>query len=351
MDQRIGFATSADGTRLAYAVVGHGFPLVRTATWLTGIEHDADHPMWRHWWQEFARDHTFVRYDQRGCGLSTRKVDNFSLDARVQDLEAIIDHHGFERVDLFGHSHGVPVSIVYAARHPERVHRIILFNGFAKGPYAEWRPSDVHDVVWQLTQTSWNEPKTRRLYAVWNMPTATPDVVEATIDLLYKITSVDNIVDLMSAATHFDVTDSLRSVRAPALVMQSTEGEINPAENNRVLASLLPNAISVDIESKNNILRPDEPGWQTFVNEFRTFCTAPDTDLQARTAAQAEHSLSVREVQVLRLIADGKTDKAIGGALGISARTVSNHVKSILQKTETENRAHAVAWAARQGTL
>jgi len=351
MEQRIGFATSADGTRLAYAVAGRGFPLVRPATWLTGVEHDAGHPMWRHWWQELARDHTFVRYDQRGCGLSTRHVEDFSLEARVRDLEAIIDHHGFERVNLFGHSHGVPVSIVYAARHPERVHRMVLFNGFARGPYAGWRPADVQDAIFQLIRSSWHEPKTRRVFAVWNMPTATPDVIEATVDLLHEITSPDNIVDLMSAATHFDVSDYLDQVRASVLVMQSTQGEINPAERNRVLATLLPNAISVDIDSKNNVLRPDEPGWEAFVSEFRAFCTAPDSDIQARTAAHAEHTLSGREVQVLRLIADGKTDKAIGVALGISVRTVSNHVKRILQKTGTENRAHAVAWGARQELL
>lgn len=324
---------------------------MRPATWLTGVHYDSGHPVWRAWWDELSRDNLLVRYDQRGCGSSDRNATDFSLEARVRDLEAVVDQLGLDRIVLLGHSHGVPVSIAYAAQHPEKVDRLLLLNGFARGPYIAWQPRDVSEAVWRMVETSWHEDRTRRLFAVWNMPDATPDVVDATVELLKQITSRENIVEIMSTATRFDVSEQLKSVTMPALVMQSTRGEMNPAEQSRELAALLPNAISVDLESRNHILLPGEPAWRDFLGEFRAFMSSPDADLRARKEEQHAHRLSSRELQVLRLIAEGKTDRAIGHELSISSRTVSNHVKSILSKSATENRAHAVAWAAGERLL
>ena len=123
MEQTIGFCTSRDGTRIAYAVSGAGSPLVRAGTWMTHVEFDQDSPVWGHLWRELSRHNTLVRYDQRGCGLSERDPSDFSLEARVQDLEAVTDHLGLERFALFGHSHGGFTAVEYATRHPERVAR------------------------------------------------------------------------------------------------------------------------------------------------------------------------------------------------------------------------------------
>src|SRR5207237_9678404 len=90
-------------------------------------------PIWRHLYRELAKDHTLVRYDARGNGLSDRDVDEISLDAFVSDLETVVDAAGITRFALLGISQGCCVSIAYAARHPERLSHLILYGGYSLG--------------------------------------------------------------------------------------------------------------------------------------------------------------------------------------------------------------------------
>jgi pimeloyl-ACP methyl ester carboxylesterase len=124
--QQIRFCTAADGVRLAFATHGTGPPIVRASTWLTHLEFDWQSPLWRHWLEGLADGHTVVRYDERGCGLSDWAVEDLSLQAWVGDLEAVVDAAGLERFALLGISHGGPIVIAYAARHPERVSHLVL---------------------------------------------------------------------------------------------------------------------------------------------------------------------------------------------------------------------------------
>ena len=133
MRQEVRFCSASDGTRLAYAVHGRGAPLVRTATWLTHLEFDWQSPVWRHWLEGLADGHMVLRYDERGCGLSDRDVEDVSLETRVGDLEAVIDAAGIERFALLGISQGGPLAVAFAARHPERVSHLVLFGSFARG--------------------------------------------------------------------------------------------------------------------------------------------------------------------------------------------------------------------------
>jgi DNA-binding winged helix-turn-helix (wHTH) protein/pimeloyl-ACP methyl ester carboxylesterase len=131
--QEIRFCTTPDGTRLAYATVGTGPPLVRAAHWITHLDYDWQSPVWRHWLVGLARRHSLVRYDERGCGLSDHDVEDFSIDAWVQDLETVVDDLGLERFPLLGVSQGGAVAVAYAARHPERVTRLVLYGTYAYG--------------------------------------------------------------------------------------------------------------------------------------------------------------------------------------------------------------------------
>ena len=101
LDQEIRFCTTADGVRLAYAITGAGPPLVRAAVWLTHVDYDLHSPVWRHWLTDLSAQHTLVRYDERGCGLSDHDVE-FSFDAWVADLEAVVDAAGLDRFALLG---------------------------------------------------------------------------------------------------------------------------------------------------------------------------------------------------------------------------------------------------------
>jgi DNA-binding winged helix-turn-helix (wHTH) protein len=132
VQQSVRFCETWDKVHLAVAVAGRGMPLVKTANWLNHIEFDWESPVWSPLFSRLAAQCQLVRYDERGIGLSERDVPNFSFEAFVHDLETVVDDCGLQRFGLLGISQGVPVSIAYAVRHPERVSRLVLCGGFAK---------------------------------------------------------------------------------------------------------------------------------------------------------------------------------------------------------------------------
>src|SRR5512135_825220 len=132
-EQQIRFCTSADGTRLAVATLGEGPPLLKAATWLTHAEKEPTNLFARHWVAELSRDHTLVRYDSRGCGMSDRDVERISMEAWVEDLEAVVADLGIERFPLFGMSQGAAIAVNYAARHPDKVSHLVLYGSCARG--------------------------------------------------------------------------------------------------------------------------------------------------------------------------------------------------------------------------
>jgi alpha/beta hydrolase fold len=132
-EQEVHFCKTWDGVQLAYSRVGSGPPLVKTGNWMTHLEFDFESPIWRHLYRELSRDHSLIRYDARGNGLSDRDVEDVSFETFVSDLEAVVDASGVERFALLGISQGCAVSIAYAVRHPERVTHLALYGGFAVG--------------------------------------------------------------------------------------------------------------------------------------------------------------------------------------------------------------------------
>ena len=108
---------------------------MKAANYLTHLEYDWESPVWRHWLAALADHHRFVRYDERGCGLSDWDIDDFSVDAWVSDLEAVVDGLGLERFPLLGISQGGAVAIAYAVRHPEKVSHLVLYGAYALGRF------------------------------------------------------------------------------------------------------------------------------------------------------------------------------------------------------------------------
>src|SRR5256885_10125900 len=132
--QEIRFLRADDGVRLAFAIHGDGPPLINVACWLSHLQFDWESPVRRHLLEDLGAFTTLVRYDERGSGLSDWEIADYSIDARVNDLEAVIDQLGFGRVALLGMSQGGPVAIAYAARHPERVSHLVLLGTQDRGP-------------------------------------------------------------------------------------------------------------------------------------------------------------------------------------------------------------------------
>lgn len=163
--QDIRFCASADGTRIAYATMGEGPPLLRAAHWYSHLEFDLAGPVWLPWFTRLSRGRTLVRYDQRGCGLSDRTPAELTLNAMVDDLEAVADAAGLKKFPIVGSCHGAPISLAYAVRHPERVSCIVIHGGYSRGrrkrsPEAEREAEALLKLVelgWGRDHAAWRE--------------------------------------------------------------------------------------------------------------------------------------------------------------------------------------------------
>src|SRR5262245_40268681 len=98
--QKIRFCQARDGTRIAMGSVGKGPPLLHAGHWLSHLERDARSPVWIPWLRELSQSHTYIRYDQRGCGMSDCAPAPVSLEAWTTDLEAVADALGLKRFAL-----------------------------------------------------------------------------------------------------------------------------------------------------------------------------------------------------------------------------------------------------------
>lgn len=274
--QEIRFATADDGVRLAYALVGSGPPLVRAAHWITHLDHDWQSPVWHHWLVGLARNHTLVRYDERGCGLSDHDVADVSAEAFVGDLETVVDDLGLERFPLLGVSQGSAVAIMYAARHPQRVSHLVLYGGYVQGRLVRSTTDEERReaaLQLEMVRLGWGREDAafRRFFTSTFIPDASPELWEAFAELLRRTASAENAARLMESWGTIDVSDAARQVQAPTLVMHARDEVRVPAEQSLRIASLIPGARFVPLDSRNHLLRPDEPAWDRFLAELDAF--------------------------------------------------------------------------------
>jgi DNA-binding SARP family transcriptional activator/pimeloyl-ACP methyl ester carboxylesterase len=212
---KVQFCKTSDDVRIAYARVGDGPPLVWTAHWLSHLAFNWESPIWRHWTEEFAKDHAFVHYDQRGHGLSDWGNSTFSVDAFVRDLEAVVDALGLDRFALIGSSRGGPTAIAYAARHPERVSHLVLNGTFAQGwrSWGDGAEIERREATITLTRRGWGQdnPAFRQILTSLLLPDATLEEIGWLHDLLQISVSAENAARLQQSSGDFSVLDLYRA--------------------------------------------------------------------------------------------------------------------------------------------
>ncbi len=276
--QQIQFCTTSDGVRLAFAKSGGGPPLVKTANWLNHLEFDWESVVWRHWMRELGREHTLWRYDERGNGLSDRDVEDWSLDAFVTDLEAVIEAAGLERYPVLGISQGAAVAVAHAVRHPERVSHLVLFAGFARGWRARGVPREIEtgEALLTLARHGWGKshPAFRQVFTSLFFADADAEQVRHFNELQRRTTSPRNAVRLMETVGGIDVTELLPRVTVPTLVLHARHDAIISFEEGRALATGIPDARFVPLESRNHLLVEGEPAFARFMTELRSFLAA-----------------------------------------------------------------------------
>jgi pimeloyl-ACP methyl ester carboxylesterase/DNA-binding CsgD family transcriptional regulator len=353
VDQEIRFATAPDGVRIAYAVHGSGPPLVRAAHWLTHLEHDWRTPVWRHWLEALGRSFRLIRYDERGCGLSDREIGAPHLDDFVGDLEVVVDAVGLESFDLLGTSQGGAIAVAYAARHPERVRRLVLYGAYARGRLRRGQPAaaDEADLLHDLIRHGWGRPNPafRRVFSTLFTPDAGPEHLAALDELMRVSLTGEEAIRLRQAFDEVDVTDPAGRVRAPTIVIHPRDDGIVPFEEGRLLATLIPGARFEPLDGRNHLMLEAEPAWARFVELVRSFLgvEAPGAAATGADDDRAMDALSDREREILALVAAGRSNVEIAEALVISPRTVERHLSNVYDKLGVTGKAARAAAAAR----
>lgn len=325
--------------------------MVEVATWLNHVEYDWKSPIWTARLAELTRDYALTRYDGRGCGLSDQNPEHLTFDDLVADLDAVVNASGLKQFTLLGCCQGGPVAMAYAARHPERVSHLVLYGAYARGKLSR-NPSpfdiDEAETMLKLVELGWgrDNPAFRQVFTALLIPDSRPQQYNWFMDMQRMTISPQNVVRLMRALDHIDISEVLPDICSPTLVMHARNDRRVPFAEGRLIAQSIPNAEFVPLESDNHLLLEHQPAWRQFLDETARFVRAN------RVAESAEPSfleLTSREREVLDLIARGLDNLQIAKSLTLSEKTVRNHINSIFGKLGTPNRAQAIVRAREAG--
>ncbi|MBD3678565.1 MAG: alpha/beta hydrolase [Rhodobacteraceae bacterium] len=273
--QVIRYATSGDGVQIAYGISGEGPPLVRVGHWLTHLHLDWQSPIWRPMIERLGRTHTLYRYDQRGTGLSDSSFPGKGVDEFVDDLRAVVDATGAERVSIFTASQGSSVALKFAAEYPERVDRMVLYGGFAQGRYhrngAEGR--DEAKAFLSLVRSGWGKPGSpfMKFFTELFMPNGTPEQLANLIELQLASATPANAMKLRDVIDNFDVSDILDRVRGPLLLVHARGDQVHPLSESQLIARSVPGTELIVLDSDNHVPLPGDTNWEILMSEAERF--------------------------------------------------------------------------------
>jgi pimeloyl-ACP methyl ester carboxylesterase/DNA-binding CsgD family transcriptional regulator len=350
MKQQIQFCTAPDGAKLAYAVSGDGPPLVLSATWLTHLEAQWQSLAWRHWLETFSAEFKLLRYDSRGCGLSDRDPPDLSFEAWVRDFESIIDAADFQQFSILATCQGGPVAIEYAARHPRRVRKLVLYGTYSLGRMRwQHQPKEVEKarVLTQIMRVGWAQ-ENHALLQLWAdafQPGGTIEHLRSWGEQQRAATSAETAARLLEIGWNADVREAARKIKCPVLILHPTRDAIVPIEEGRSLVGLVPGSRFVEIDSENHMPLSDEPAWPRLVSEIRSFLAEPAPVLHGLPLDE----LTPREFSVLERIAQGMDNAELAASLGVSEKTVRNHITRLFDKIRVKHRYEAIVLAREAG--
>jgi DNA-binding CsgD family transcriptional regulator/pimeloyl-ACP methyl ester carboxylesterase len=329
----IRFCESADGTKIGYAVEGHGPPLLYVNRWAVSSIHFMEHPIAGGLLQRLAEHRTLVYYDRRGVGASQREVDDISREADLADLDAVVAAARLDRFDMIADHDGALVAAPWAARNPRRVKRLVLMRLY-RDPTLVYDPAAMQQLA-DFIGTSWQ--LARLVMAGWALRGGPLEMVPWYSDAIEKITSPQIARRYIQRLPLDDPSDVLPEVRVPTLVLHWRPDENVGLDHARSAAALIPGSRIIVVDA------PDPP-WIG-----RDEMLAPILNFLNEGEKGRPDGLTARELEILALLAAGHSNHEIAQQLTISARTAERHIGNIYHKIGAKNRADATAYAYRNG--
>ena len=340
MEQDIRFA-EVGGRRVAYASIGEGPPLVFGAKWVSHLEEEWDDSRARIFYEDLARTHRVVRYDRIGAGLSDRGLPAPPTVAHETSvLEAVVETAGGgQPATVFACSCAAIVTASLAARSPQRVDKVVFFGSYvSRDDLPEVTRSSLIDFV----RVNWG--LAAQMLAGLILPHASGDEIAALSRHKRRAAEADVAAAFLELELFGNARPFLPDVTMPALVLHRRGDRVVPISRGRELASLLPNARFVALSGDSHLPHVDDQrDVQRALAGFLDDVTPLD--------ANGDSPLSRREAEVLRLVAEGLSNREIAFSLVLSEHTVHRHIANILRKLTQSSRAAAAAQATRAGYI
>jgi pimeloyl-ACP methyl ester carboxylesterase/DNA-binding CsgD family transcriptional regulator len=336
VDQRIAQVRLSDGSPIAYARAGSGPPLVYVSGWLTHLELSWALPPERTFYEALAEGRTLIRYDKPGCGLSGWTDRPPSLDLENEALTAVLSAVGPEPVDLVGTSLGAAVAVRWAAEHPDRVRRLVLYGGWARG--AEIASPAVREHVLGLVAAEWGlgSDVLTDIFA----PDADRATRQAFAGYQRECASAARARDMLATCYEVDVRTVLAQVRAPTLVVHRDGDRAAPLRQGQILAAAIPGARLAELPGRSHL---------PFIGDADSLSRTIRAFLGLRPSRRpAGPSLTPRQREVAALVAEGLTNRQIAARLVITERSVESHVDRIRLRLGVRSRAQVAVWMAGQ---
>ncbi|MCH8995349.1 MAG: adenylate/guanylate cyclase domain-containing protein [Chloroflexi bacterium] len=286
MELQTRFCTSADGTRIAYAALGSGPPLVSVIGWGFHLESLGKQSEESDWAERLGRGRLYVRFDRRGIGASQRDVEDLSLEAQVADLAAVVDHIGLDQFDLWGALDGAAAAVAYAAQRPERLSRLVLWAPFPQG--ADIISSGQSQSIIELVRQNWS--LARRAMADVVYPSGPTELQRWLAGVMRESISPEMAAKYLEFQSTVDVTTYLPLVKAPTLVLHRRGDRNVPSRAGMGVATLIPDARFVVLEGDTGVPSDGDTSYLESVIEFL------DEGREAPTSPQAATSVDVHTI-------------------------------------------------------
>jgi pimeloyl-ACP methyl ester carboxylesterase/DNA-binding CsgD family transcriptional regulator len=289
-----------------------------------------------------------IRYDERGNGMSDWDVTDFGLEPRSPTSRPSPTPPGSTGSRCWGMSQGGPVGVAYAARHQGRLSRLILYGTYGRAmDHTDPQAAELEQTFRQMIKVGWARRGQHVPAGVHQPPD--PRGVRGAGGLARRPAGRGDVDRERRAGAagrmEADVRDLLPELTVPTLVLHARRDRMIDFALGRELAARIPGARLVALDSDNHITLADEPAWPVFVDEVTAFL-APDR-VAAGTPAGALRSLTDREIDVLRLVGQGRDNAEVAQELALSVRTVERHLTSIYAKLGLSGRAARAAAVAR----
>ena len=345
VDHEIRFCPTSAG-RIAYTTIGDGPPLVFPAWWVSHQEVLWEDDGYKGFVTALAERHTVIGYDRLGTGLSDRDIGvPLTIEQDVALLDELLDHVGVQRCTLFGFSAGGALSGAYAAARPERVQRLIAYGAHASGELLA--DAEARREMVALVEAHWGlgsrvlatvflpdaDSQSLDWFAQYQRASATPDMAARVLEAIYRS----------------DVRASLRHVVAPTLVLHRADDRAVPFEAGREIATLVPGARFRPLAGAvHPPWRGDTGAVLAAMSDFIRLGRYP---IEPAEPQASDTALSERELEVLRLVAEGMSNEEIADRLALSPHTVHRHVANVRAKLDQPSRGAAAAAAIRAGLI